>query len=145
MVEEFQTKIDIENDGTVKIFATNEEQAQATISRIQDLTREAEVGKTYTGRVTRLETYGAFVEIFPGTEGLLHISEVSYERTPDIRDVMNLGDEITVKCVGIEPPNKIRLSMRALQDPPEGYVPSENRSGSRPPRDRDRRGPRRDR
>ncbi|MBN2430169.1 MAG: polyribonucleotide nucleotidyltransferase [Acidobacteria bacterium] len=149
LVEETQTKIDIENDGTVKVFAANAERAEQAIRRINELTEEAIPGKIYQGRVTRLEAYGAFVEIIPGIEGLLHISEVSYQRTPDIRDVMKVGDEITVKCVGIEPPNKIRLSMRALQDPPPGFEPEErsdrphrpssrggsrDRRGGRPPR-----------
>jgi len=74
--------------------------------------------------VTRLEAYGAFVEIFPGTEGLMHISEVAHQRTHDIRDVVNVGDEIQVKVLGIEPPNKIRLSMKALQEPPAGMEES---------------------
>jgi len=148
IVEETQTKIDIENDGTVKIFAVNEERAQAAIQCIRELTEDAEIGKTYKGKVTRLETYGAFVEIFPGTEGLLHISEVSHRRTPDIRDVMQLGDEIVVKCVGIEPPNKIRLSMKALQDPPPRSEGSEqpdhrdNRNKRDPRASRDSRGSR---
>ncbi|HOB53567.1 MAG TPA: polyribonucleotide nucleotidyltransferase [Acidobacteriota bacterium] len=117
-------KIDIEDDGKVKIYASDEQSAQDAIRRINELCEEAEIGKVYTGRVTRLETYGAFVEIFPGTEGLMHISEVAHQRTHDIRDVVNVGDEIQVKVLGIEPPNKIRLSMKALQEPPAGMEES---------------------
>ena len=154
IVDATKAKIDIENDGTVKIYALDEASAQDAIRRINELCEEAEVGKTYHGRVTRLETYGAFVEIIPGTEGLLHISEVSHRRIADIRDELKLGDEILVKVLGIEPPNKIRLSMKALQEPPPGGDERDrghdshgghDRRGDRDHRggDRDHRGPRR--
>jgi polyribonucleotide nucleotidyltransferase len=152
IVDATKAKIDIENDGTVRIYAVDEASAQDAIRRINELCEEAEVGKTYHGRVTRLETYGAFVEIIPGTEGLLHISEVSHRRIADIRDELRLGDEILVKVLGIEPPNKIRLSMKALQEPPPGgderdsHGPREHREhrGDRDRHgDREHRGPRR--
>lgn len=134
IVEATKAKIDIENDGTVKIFASDEKAAEDARRRINDICAEAEVGKVYTGKVTRLEAYGAFVEILPGTDGLMHISEVSHRRTPDIHDVLKLGDEIQVKVIGIEPPNKVKLSMKALQEPPEGMSVEEDRDGDRPPR-----------
>ncbi|MBP7865432.1 MAG: polyribonucleotide nucleotidyltransferase [Acidobacteria bacterium] len=134
IVEATKAKIDIENDGTVKIFASDEKAAEDARRRINDICAEAEVGKVYTGKVTRLEAYGAFVEILPGTDGLMHISEVSHRRTPDIHDVLKLGDEIQVKVIGIEPPNKVKLSMKALQEPPEGMSPEEERHDDRPPR-----------
>jgi polyribonucleotide nucleotidyltransferase len=132
-------KIDIEDDGKVKIYASDEQSAQNAIRRINELCEEAEIGKVYTGRVTRLETYGAFVEIFPGTEGLMHISEVAHQRTRDIRDVVNVGDEIQVKVLGIEPPNKIRLSMKALQEPPPGQPAEEEGAGEGRGQHRERR------
>lgn len=134
IVEATKAKIDIENDGTVKIFASDEKAAEDARRRINDICAEAEVGKVYTGKVTRLEAYGAFVEILPGTDGLMHISEVSHRRTPDIHDVLKLGDEIQVKVIGIEPPNKVKLSMKALQEPPEGMSAEEDRGGDHPPR-----------
>jgi polyribonucleotide nucleotidyltransferase len=102
---------------------------------ILDLTAEAEVGQTYTGKVVRLEEYGAFVEIMPNLVGLLHISEVAPYRINSIRDVLKLGDTITVKCVSIDPvDNKIRLSKKALEpDASSGTTESSPPPQRRPP------------
>jgi polyribonucleotide nucleotidyltransferase len=99
---------------------------------IEDLVMEAEVGKTYLGTVTRLVDFGAFVEIFPGTEGLLHISEVADFRVQDINSELKVGDQIPVKVISIEPPNKIRLSRKAVLREQAGLPPLE--PSSRPPR-----------
>jgi polyribonucleotide nucleotidyltransferase len=110
---------------------------------IEDLVMEAEVGKTYLGTVTRLVDFGAFVEIFPGTEGLLHISEVADYRVQDINSELKVGDQIPVKVLSIEPPNKIRLSRKAVLREAAGLPPAE--SAPRPPRrdaERGRGGPR---
>jgi polyribonucleotide nucleotidyltransferase len=99
---------------------------------IEDLVMEAEVGKTYLGTVTRLVDFGAFVEIFPGTEGLLHISEVADFRVQDINSEFKVGDQIPVKVIQIEPPNKIRLSRKAVLREQAGLPPLE--PSQRPPR-----------
>ena len=103
---------------------------------IEDLVMEAEVGKTYLGTITRLVDFGAFVEIFPGTEGLLHISEVADYRVEDINSELKLGEQILVKVLSIEPPNKIRLSRKAVLREAAGLPPAE--SSQRPPRRGDR-------
>ena len=92
---------------------------------IEDLIMEAEVNKTYLGTVTRLVDFGAFVEIFPGTEGLLHISEVADFRVQDINSELKVGDQIPVKVIAIEPPNKIRLSRKAVLREQAGLPPLE--------------------
>jgi polyribonucleotide nucleotidyltransferase len=97
---------------------------------------EAEVGKTYLGTVTRLVDFGAFVEIFPGTEGLLHISEVADYRVQDINNELKVGEQILVKVLSIEPPNKIRLSRKAVLREAAGLPPSE--PSARPQRRMDR-------
>jgi polyribonucleotide nucleotidyltransferase len=144
IIEQTGVKIDIEDDGKVNIASTDTESAQKAIRMIEDLVMEAEVGKTYLGTVTRLVDFGAFVEIFPGTEGLLHISEVADFRVQDINSELKLGDQIPVKVLSIEPPNKIRLSRKAVLREQAGLPPLE--SAPRPPRrdhgDRGRGGPR---
>jgi len=144
ITEQTGVKIDIEDDGKVSIASTDGDSAQRAIKMIEELTMEAEVGKTYLGTVTRLVDFGAFVEIFPGTEALLHISEVADFRIEDINTELKLGDQVPVKVIGIEPPNKIRLSRRAVLREQAGLPPLE--VTPRPPRrDSDRGGrPRRD-
>jgi polyribonucleotide nucleotidyltransferase len=144
IIEQTGVKIDIEDDGKVNIASTDTDSAQKAIRMIEDLVMEAEVGKTYLGTVTRLVDFGAFVEIFPGTEGLLHISEVADFRVEDINSELKVGDQIPVKVISIEPPNKIRLSRKAVLREQAGLPPLE--PAPRGPRhsDRDRRpgGPR---
>ena len=144
ITEQTGVKIDIEDDGKVSIASTDGESAQRAIKMIEELTMEAEVGKTYLGTVTRLVDFGAFIEIFPGTEALLHISEVADFRVEDINTELKVGDQVPVKVIGIEPPNKIRLSRRAVLREQAGLPPLE--VAPRPPRrDSDRGGrPRRD-
>jgi polyribonucleotide nucleotidyltransferase len=132
IIEQTGVKIDIEDDGKVNIASTDTESAQKAIRMIEDLVMEAEVGKTYLGTVTRLVDFGAFVEIFPGTEGLLHISEVADYRVQDINSELKLGDQIPVKVISIEPPNKIRLSRKAVLREAAGLPPLE--VAPRPPR-----------
>jgi len=107
----------------VNIASTDTDSAQRAIRMIEDLVMEAEVGKTYLGTVTRLVDFGAFVEIFPGTEGLLHISEVADFRVQDINSELKVGDQIPVKVISIEPPNKIRLSRKAVLREQAGLPP----------------------
>jgi polyribonucleotide nucleotidyltransferase len=138
IIEQTGVKIDIEDDGKVNIASTDTDSAQRAIRMIEDLVMEAEVGKTYLGTVTRLVDFGAFVEIFPGTEGLLHISEVADFRVEDINTELKVGDQITVKVISIEPPNKIRLSRKAVLREQAGLPPLE--IAPRPPRRDDRGG-----
>ncbi|MFY9583265.1 MAG: polyribonucleotide nucleotidyltransferase [Candidatus Acidiferrales bacterium] len=113
IIEATGVKIDVMDDGKVHVFATNGSSADAALQMIREVTATAEIGKTYLGKVVRLAEFGAFVEIFPGTDGLLHISEISETRIRDVRDELKLGDQVLVKVLSIEG-NKIRLSRKAL-------------------------------
>jgi polyribonucleotide nucleotidyltransferase len=113
IVEETGAKIDVEDDGTVFIATADGDAAQAAVARIRGLTAEAEIGETYLGTVSRIVDFGAFVEIFPGTDGLLHISEIAEHRVRDVRDELKEGQQILVKCIGKEG-NKIKLSRKAV-------------------------------
>ena len=112
IVEETGAKIDIEEDGRVYIAAVNSEEAAKAIDMINGITAEAEVGKVYTGKVTRLMAFGAFVEILPGKEGLVHISQLSTERVNKVEDVVSVGDEIVVKVTEIDQKGRINLSRK---------------------------------
>jgi polyribonucleotide nucleotidyltransferase len=113
IIEATGVKIDVHEDGTVHIFATSGSGGDAALQMVRDVTASAEVGKTYLGKVVRLAEFGAFVELFPGTDGLLHISEISEHRIRDVRDELKLGDQVLVKVLAIEG-NKVRLSRKAL-------------------------------
>jgi polyribonucleotide nucleotidyltransferase len=113
IIEQTGVKIDVEDDGTVHVASADEASANKAIQIISDLTATAEVGKTYLGTVVRLVDFGAFVEIFPGTDGLLHISEIAENRIRDVRDELKEGDQILVKVLALEG-NKIKLSRRAV-------------------------------
>lgn len=113
IVEETGAKIDVEDDGTVSISTADSAAAQAALNRIRGLTAEAEIGQKYLGTVSRIVDFGAFVEVFPGTDGLLHISEIADHRVKDVRDELKEGQQILVKCIGKEG-NKIKLSRRAV-------------------------------
>jgi polyribonucleotide nucleotidyltransferase len=113
IVEQTGAKIDVEDDGTVKVFASESTAAQKALTMINNVCAVAEVGKTYLGTVTRIADFGAFVEIIPGTDGLLHISEISEARVRQVRDELNEGDQIMVKVLAVEG-NKIKLSRKAL-------------------------------
>jgi polyribonucleotide nucleotidyltransferase len=117
IISQTGAKIDIEEDGKILIASTDMSAAEAAKQMILDLTAEAELGKVYTGKVVRVEEYGAFVEIMPNLVGLLHISEVAPYRIKSIHDVLHLGDTVTVKVVNIDPAdNKIRLSKKACEE-----------------------------
>ena len=113
IIEQTGVKIDVMEDGTVHIFSTSGAGGDQALQMVREVTASAEVGKTYLGRVVRLAEFGAFVELFPGTDGLLHISEISEHRIRDVRDELKLGDQVLVKVLAIEG-NKIRLSRKAL-------------------------------
>jgi polyribonucleotide nucleotidyltransferase len=147
-------KIDIEDDGKITIASADVAAAEKAMQMIRDITAEAEIGKDYTGKVIRLEEYGAFVEILPNVVGLLHISEVAPYRIKSIRDVIQMGQDLTVRCITIDEDRKVRVSLKALADPnapaapPEGSQggpegdrrpPYGDRGGNPPNRDRGRR------
>ena len=114
ITEQTGTTIDVDNDGTVLIGSVSEEGAQKAIKIIESLTKEVEVGTTYTGKVTRVENYGAFVEILPGKDGMVHISELADYRVPSVEDVVKVGDEIMVMVTEIDHMGRINLSRRAV-------------------------------
>jgi len=113
IIEQTGVKIDVMEDGTVHIFSTSGAGGDQALQMVREVTASAEVGKTYLGKVVRLAEFGAFVELFPGTDGLLHISEISEHRIRDVRDELKLGDQVLVKVLAIEG-NKIRLSRKAV-------------------------------
>ena len=131
IVEETGAKIDVADDGTVSIAAVDGEGGRQALARVQELTASPEVGKTYLGKVTRIVDFGAFVEIFAGTEGLLHISEIAEQRIRAVGDELKTGDQILVKCLALEG-NKIKLSRRAvLREQRDKRTDSEPRRGRR--------------
>jgi polyribonucleotide nucleotidyltransferase len=113
IIEQTGVKIDVEDSGKVNVASNDEASANKALQIIRDLTASAEVGKTYLGKVTRLADFGAFVEIIPGTDGLLHISEVAEHRIKDVRDELKEGDQVLVKVLAVEG-NRIRLSRKAI-------------------------------
>ncbi len=134
IIEQTGVKIDVEDSGRVNVASNDEASASKALQIIGDLTATAEVGKTYLGKVSRLADFGAFVEILPGTDGLLHISEVAEHRIKDVRDELKEGDQVLVKVLSIEG-NRIRLSRKAIlkeqrakmgggEAPPEGGAPA---------------------
>lgn len=132
ITEETGAKIDIDDDGTVLIAAVDEECSKKAVEWIEMLVQEAEVGQIYTGKVKRITNFGAYVEILPGKDGLVHISQLEYHRVNKVEDVLKEGDMVTVKCIGIDEMGRVDLSRKALLPRPEGY--EENRR----PADRDR-------
>ncbi len=116
IVDETKATIDIDNEGTVLIGSPDEESARKAIKIIEELTKDIEVGGIYTGKVMRLMTFGAFVEILPGKEGLVHISELADYRVAKVEDVVKVGDEITVKVIDIDNLGRINLSRRAVSE-----------------------------
>jgi polyribonucleotide nucleotidyltransferase len=147
IIEQTGVAIDVSDDGRINIASSDEVSAMKAIEIIKGLTEEAVVGNVYAGTVRRVTDFGAFVEILPGTDGLVHISELDWNRVNRVEDVVKEGDEIEVKVTNIDKMGKIRLSRRELLPKPEGYVePPQGEGGPREGRDRgDRdRGPRRD-
>ena len=125
IIADTKAKIEIDDSGKVTIASTDMEAAEKAKKMIQDLTVEAESGKTYTGKVVRIEDYGAFIEILPKTDGLLHISEISHQRIRNVRDVLKMGQTLQVKVINIDENNKIRLSKKALEQGSRSYDSSD--------------------
>ena len=116
IVEQTGATVDIEDDGTVLIGSADADSSQKAIQMVKDLTREVEVGEVFTGTVVKIATFGAFVELLPGIDGLVHISELEHHRVGNVEDVVSNGDEIEVKVIGKDPSGKIKLSRKALLD-----------------------------
>ncbi|MEE8149529.1 MAG: S1 RNA-binding domain-containing protein, partial [candidate division Zixibacteria bacterium] len=112
--EETGAKIDIEDDGTVLISSVDGEAGQKAKERVEACTEEAVVGKVYSGLVRRIAAFGAFLEIIPGTDGMLHISEIDHTHVKRVEDYMKLGDRLDVKVLSMDNEGKIRLSRKAL-------------------------------
>ncbi len=139
ITEETGCQIDIEDSGEVRIAAVNMEGSKRAEELIRNITEDPEVGRVYQGKVRSVVNFGAFVEIVPGRDGLLHVSEIDWGRTERVEDVLNVGDMVMVKVIGVDKDGKIRLSRRALLPEPEGYVGAGvGERGPRRDRDRDR-------
>jgi polyribonucleotide nucleotidyltransferase len=110
---EFGVKIDVEDSGKVSIFAPDGNSGAAVTAMIRAMTEEAEIGKSYIGTVQKIMDFGAFVEILPGTDGLVHISQLADHKVNKVTDIVHEGDTVTVKVLDIDPRGKIRLSMKA--------------------------------
>jgi polyribonucleotide nucleotidyltransferase len=114
IIDRTGVKIDVEDDGRVNVASNDEASAQRAIQIIQELTATAELNKTYLGKVQRITDFGAFVEILPGVDGLLHVSEIAPHRVKDVRDELKEGEQLLVKVINVDPSGKIRLSRKAL-------------------------------
>jgi polyribonucleotide nucleotidyltransferase len=118
ITEASDTNIEIEDDGTIKIFATEKAKADIAIEKIKQVTAEIEVGKVYAGKVSRIADFGAFVEVLPGKDGLVHISQIAHERVAKVTDYLKEGQEVQVKVMEIDRHNRVRLSMKELSEKP---------------------------
>ena len=139
IVEETKATVDVQDDGTIVIGSTDGEAANRAIEIIKSLTKEVKIGEIYTGKVVRILDFGAFVELIPGKDGMVHISELANHHVPTVEDVVKLGEEITVVVKNIDPSGKVSLSRRMLLEGKEGEAgEGERREG--PPQDRGRSG-----
>jgi polyribonucleotide nucleotidyltransferase len=120
IIERTGVKIDVEDDGRVNVASSDDASASKAISIIEELTATPELNKTYLGKVQRITDFGAFVEVLPGLDGLLHISEIAHYRVKEVRDELQEGEEVLVKVINVDPSGKVRLSRKALLDKPEG-------------------------
>jgi polyribonucleotide nucleotidyltransferase len=117
IIEKTGVKIDVEDDGRVNVASNDEESARKALAMIEELTATPELHKTYLGKVQRITDFGAFVEILPGVDGLLHVSEIALHRVKDVRDELKEGDQLLVKVINVDPSGKVRLSRKALLQP----------------------------
>jgi polyribonucleotide nucleotidyltransferase len=129
LVAEYGVKINTDDDGKVTVAAPDKEVGDKVVAKINDLTQIPEIGKVYKAKITRIEDYGVFAEIFKGTQGLVHISELEHRRIANIKEMnFKIGQEIEVKVIGIDKDNRVKLSKKAVQG--DGYKPFHRRSGS---------------
>jgi len=134
IIDRTGVKIDVEDDGRVNVASADESSAQKAIAIIQELTATPELNKVYMGKIQRITDFGAFVEIMPGTDGLLHVSEIANHRVKDVRDELKEGEQVMVKVINIDPSGKIRLSRKALLQEQAAAAPqgSDADHGGRP-------------
>ena len=132
IIERTGVRIDVEDDGTVNVASNDDESAQRALSIIEELTATPELNKSYLGTVQRITDFGAFVEVLPGVDGLLHVSEIAHYRVKDVRDELQEGEQVLVKVINVDPSGKIRLSRKALLDKPEGAAEAGHRRERRP-------------
>ena len=126
--EQYSVKIDIDDDGSVFVSGAEGVGAEQALSEIEKMTEEIKIGRIYTGPVVRIEAYGCFVQLAPGVDGMVHISQLADYRVPSVEDVVQMGDEITVMVIDVDPAGKIRLSRQAVL---EGWTPEEARERDR--------------
>ena len=129
IIDRTGVKIDVEDDGRVNVASVDEASAQKAIAIIQELTATPELNKTYMGKVQRITEFGAFVEVMPGVDGLLHVSEIAHYRVKDVRDELKEGEQVMVKVINIDPSGKIRLSRKALLPQAEGEPQAQDGGG----------------
>ena len=137
IVDETKATVDVQDDGTVVIGSPDEAATKKAIHIIEGLTKEAKVGDVYTGKVVRVMNFGAFVQILPGVDGMVHISELANEHVPTVEDVVREGDEVTVEVIGVDPSGRISLSRRSLLDGGEGRPREREGGGEGRPRERE--------
>ncbi len=137
IIDETGVKIDIEDDGSVYVLGSDEAMCRQAIKTIETIAKEIQMDEIYNATVVRLAKFGAFVELLPGKDALLHLSEISYEYVKEVEDVLHEGDEIMVKVIGIDDQGKVKVSRKALLPPPEGGDKNADR-GERRPRRHDR-------
>jgi len=123
LTESTNTNIEINDDGTVRIAATDQASADAAIARIEAITADVEVGRIYQGKVARIVDFGAFVTILPGKDGLVHISQIAEERVNDVNEYIKVGDTVAVKVLEIDRQGRVRLSMKDASDKPAAPAP----------------------
>jgi polyribonucleotide nucleotidyltransferase len=140
--EETGAQIDIDDSGEVRVAAVSGEGGRRAEEMIRGITEDPEVGRTYQGKVRSVVTFGAFIEIVPGRDGLLHISEIEHHRVGRVEDVLNVGDLVMVKVIGVDREGKIKLSRKALLPEPEGAAAGAGSSGGGDRGDRGDRGER---
>jgi len=141
IIERTGVKIDVEDDGRVNVASADEESAARAIAIIQELTATPELNKSYLGKVQRITDFGAFVEIMPGVDGLLHVSEIAKHRVKDVRDELKEGEQLMVKVINVDPSGKIRLSRKALLEGPDEPAPAGGEGGGAPSQERRHDGP----
>jgi polyribonucleotide nucleotidyltransferase len=132
LVEESGCEIDIEDDGTVNIFSVSPEGMKIALDAITGMTAEAEIGKIYRGKVVTVKEFGAFVEFLPGKDGLVHISELANFRVKQTEDIVKVGDDITVKCLGVDEKGRVRLSRKAAMAERDQEMGEKKESPERP-------------
>ncbi len=129
ITEETGASIDIDDDGTVKVYAGDSDAMSAAVGRIEEITAEAEIGATYQGKVVRIVDFGAFINFLPGKDGLVHISQIAHERVQNVTDYLQEGQEVEVKCLDVDQRGRIKLSIKELLSKPESEATVEGNNG----------------